>query len=52
MQLAHSTWPLVCVCATAAQSTQMWNLSQNYRNFLPMNWDLLSVTTELGTPKR
>jgi hypothetical protein len=30
----------------------MWNLSQNSRNFLPVNWDPLSVMMELGTPKR
>jgi hypothetical protein len=30
----------------------MWNLSQNSRNFLPVNWDLLSVMMEFGTPKR
>jgi hypothetical protein len=37
MPLARSTWLLVCGCATAAQSTRMWNLSQNSRNFLPVN---------------
>jgi hypothetical protein len=52
MPLARSTWPLVCGCAMAAQSMQMWNLSQNSRNFLPVNWDPLSVMMELGTPKR
>jgi hypothetical protein len=30
----------------------MWNLSQNSRNFLPVNWDPLSVMMEFGTPKR
>jgi hypothetical protein len=25
----------------------MWNLSQNSRNFLPVNWDPLSVMMEL-----
>jgi hypothetical protein len=30
----------------------MWNLSQNSKNFLPVNWDLLSVMMEFGTPKR
>jgi hypothetical protein len=37
MSLARSTWPLVCGCATAAQSTRMWNLSHNSRNFLAVN---------------
>jgi hypothetical protein len=36
----------------AAQSTWMWNLSQNSRNFLPVNWDPLLVMMELGTPNR
>jgi hypothetical protein len=30
----------------------MWILSQNSRNFLPVNWDLLSVMMEFGTPKQ
>jgi hypothetical protein len=30
----------------------MWKLSQNSKNFLPVNWDPLSVMMELGTPKR
>jgi hypothetical protein len=30
----------------------MWNLSQNSKNFLPVNWDPLSVMMEFGTPKR
>jgi hypothetical protein len=47
MPLARSTWPLVCGCATAAQSTRMWNLSQNSRNFMPVNWDSLSVMMDL-----
>jgi hypothetical protein len=34
---AHSTWPLVCRCARAAQSTRMCWLSQNSSNLLPMN---------------
>jgi hypothetical protein len=52
MPLACSTGPLVYGCATAAQSTQMWYLSQNSRNFLPVNWDPLSVMMEFGTPNR
>jgi hypothetical protein len=27
----------------------MWCLSQNSRNLLPVNWDLLSVMMEFGT---
>jgi hypothetical protein len=30
----------------------MWNLSQNSKNFLHVNWDPLSVMMEFGTPKR
>jgi hypothetical protein len=52
MPLARSTWSLVCGCATAAQSTRMWNLSQNSRNFLPVNWDPLSVMMDLGNLKQ
>jgi hypothetical protein len=51
MSLARSTSPLVCGCTTAAQSTQMWCLSQKSRNFLPVNWDPLSVMMEFGTPE-
>jgi hypothetical protein len=52
MSLARSTSPLVCGCTTAAQSTKMWCLSQKSRNFLPVNWDPLSVMMEFGTPNR
>jgi hypothetical protein len=30
----------------------MWYLSQNSRNFLPVNWDPLSVMMQLGTSNR
>ena len=50
MPLARSTRPFVCGCATADQSTRMWKLSQNVKNFLPVNWVLLSVMIEFGTP--
>jgi hypothetical protein len=30
----------------------MWYLSQNSRNFLPANWDPLSVMMEFGTLNR
>jgi hypothetical protein len=30
----------------------MWNLSQNSKNFLLVNWDPLSVMMEFGTPNR
>jgi hypothetical protein len=36
----------------AAQSTRMWYLSQNSRNFLSVNWDPFSVMMELDTPNR
>ena len=50
MPLARSTCPFVCGCATADQSTRMWKLSQNAKNFLPVNWVPLSVMIEFGTP--
>ena len=46
MPLARSTWPFVCGCATAGQSTRMWKSSQNLKNLLPMNWVPLSVMIE------
>jgi hypothetical protein len=42
MPLARSTWLLFCWCAMADQSTRMWKSSQNLKNFLPVNWVLLS----------
>jgi hypothetical protein len=50
MPLARSTCPFVYGCATADQSTRMWKLSQNAKNFLPVNWVPLSVMIEFGTP--
>src|SRR6185369_1985281 len=50
MPLACSTCSFVCGCATADQSTHMWKLSQNAKNFLPVNWVPLSVMIEFGTP--
>src|SRR6185295_9612705 len=50
MPLARSTWPFVCGCTTADQSMRMWKLSQNLKNFLPVNWVPLSVMIEFGTP--
>src|SRR6185437_15793287 len=50
MPLARSTCSFVCGCATADQSTHMWKLSQNAKNFLPLNWVPLSVMIEFGTP--
>ena len=47
MPLARSTCPFVCGCATADQSTRMWKLSQNAKNFLPVNWVPLSVMIEV-----
>ena len=49
MPLARSTCLFVCGCATADQSTRMWKLSQNTKNFLPVNWVPLSVMIEFGT---
>src|SRR4026207_2137569 len=50
MPLARSTCLFICGCATADQSTRMWKLSQNAKNFLPVNWVPLSVMIEFGTP--
>ena len=50
MPLARSTCPFICGCATADQSIRMWKLSQNAKNFLPVNWVPLSVMIEFGTP--
>ena len=49
MPLTRSTCPFVCGCTTADQSTRMWYLSQNAKNFLPVNWVPLSVMIEFGT---
>ena len=52
MSFVHLTCPFVRGCATAAQSMRMWYSSQNRRNFFPVNYVLLSVIMEFGTPKR
>ena len=50
MPLACSTWPFVCGCTTADQSTRIWKSSQNSKNYLSVNWVSLFVMIEFGTP--
>ena len=52
LPFARLTYPFVRGCAMVAQSTRMWYSSQNWRNFFLVNYVLLSVMMEFGTPKR
>jgi hypothetical protein len=47
----RSTYPLVWGRVTAAQSTWMLLPSQKSKNLFLVNWALLSVMVEFGTPK-
>ena len=51
MLFVRSTYLFVQGCAMVAQWTQMWNSSQNQRNFFLVNYVSLSMMMEFRTPK-